>query len=314
MIKELTIQLRKLLCFASFLLLFFMNTAEALENSTEDSNLIISETGRKVIMRTRQEAAKVPSAALPITYHGGSVLDNCPYIYLIFYGNFTNSTTPQILTDLISNQTGLLYWTTLRTYYSITNGIKYYMTDSPKYGAVVYDTSYSQGTSLTDSAIQRIVINAIQTMKVPLNSNAMYFVLTSADVTATSGLCTTYCGWHTATSYSGTILKYAYVGSPLRCPNACSYNQNITPNNNREADGMASIIMHEIAEMMTDPLFNGWYDSNYYENADKCAWTFGTKYTTANGAQANMRVGKRDFLIQQDWNNTTDGYCSLSYP
>ena len=36
------------------------------------------------------------------------------------------------------------------------------------------------------------------------------------------------------------------AGSTLRCPNACG-SQTSTPNNNVEADGMASVIAHEIA-------------------------------------------------------------------
>ena len=47
---------------------------------------------------------------------------------------------------------------------------------------------------------------------------------------------------------------------------------------------MASIIAHELEEAATDPDLNAWYDSRGDENADKCAWTFGTTYTAANGA------------------------------
>ena len=57
---------------------------------------------------------------------------------------------------------------------------------------------------------------------------------------------------------------------------------------------------------------NAWYDTRGYENADKCAWTFGTTYT-ANGALANMKLGTRDFLIQQNWVNLSGGYCAKSY-
>ena len=42
---------------------------------------------------------------------------------------------------------------------------------------------------------------------------------------------------------------------------------------------MASVIAHELEEAATDPDLNAWYDSRGYENADKCAWTFGTTYT-----------------------------------
>ena len=76
---------------------------------------------------------------------------------------------------------------------------------------------------------------------------------------------------------------------------------------------MASIIAHELEEATTDPNLNAWYDQRGQENADKCAWTFGTEYVTGNGAKANMKLGSRDYLIQQNWVNASGGYCSVSY-
>ena len=36
-------------------------------------------------------------------------------------------------------------------------------------------------------------------------------------------------------------------------------------------------------------------------------------YATANGSLANMKLGARDFLIQQNWVNASGGYCAKSY-
>jgi hypothetical protein len=65
-------------------------------------------------------------------------------------------------------------------------------------------------------------------------------------------------------------------------------------------------------ESATDPNLNAWYDNRGYENADKCAWTFGTTYSTANGSLANMSLGGNNFLVQRNWVNASGGYCSLS--
>jgi hypothetical protein len=75
---------------------------------------------------------------------------------------------------------------------------------------------------------------------------------------------------------------------------------------------MASIMTHELEETATDPEINAWIDGNG-ENGDKCAWQFGTQYTTANGASANVRLGNRDYLIQQNWVNAGGGDCALNY-
>jgi hypothetical protein len=140
----------------------------------------------------------------------------------------------------------------------------------------------------------------------------VYFVLTSAEVTASSGFCTQYCGWHTRFTLNGRVIKYSFVGNPDRCPSACSM-QTTSPNGNAGADGMASIIAHELEESVTDPELNAWYDRRGYENADKCAWTFGSTSTAPNGSLYNMSMGGRNWLIQQNWVNAAGGYCAKAY-
>jgi hypothetical protein len=76
---------------------------------------------------------------------------------------------------------------------------------------------------------------------------------------------------------------------------------------------MASIIAHELEEAVTDPDLNAWYDRRGSENADKCAWTFGTTSTAANGSKYNMTLGSRNYLIQRNWVNAAGGYCAKSY-
>ncbi len=75
---------------------------------------------------------------------------------------------------------------------------------------------------------------------------------------------------------------------------------------------MASIIAHELEESVTDPGQSAWYDSSGNEIADKCAWTFGATYTAAGNSKANMQLGGKDYLIQQNWVNAGGGYCALS--
>jgi hypothetical protein len=145
----------------------------------------------------------------------------------------------------------------------------------------------------------------------------VYFVLTDASVNESSGFCTQYCGWHANATIASTDIKYAFIGNAARCPNACS-EQTTSPNGNLGADAMASIIAHELEESTTDPDLNAWYDNHGYENADKCAWTFGTTTTIPKGspnagALYNMNLGGLNFLIQQNWLNIGSGSCALKY-
>ncbi|MGE5233562.1 MAG: hypothetical protein ACM3OB_05585 [Acidobacteriota bacterium] len=245
-----------------------------------------------------------------INYHGGPVMVNSAGtdIYYIWYGSWSGNSATTILTDLGQSIGGTPYFNINTTYY---NGSNVHVTNAVNYQGA-YSVSAYLGTSLTDAQIQQVVSDAIAGGHLPSNTNAIYFVLTSSDVTASSGFCTQYCGWHTHGTIAGSDIKYSFVGNPDRCPSSCAA-QTTSPNGNAGADGMASIIAHELEEATTDPDLNAWYDRRGYENADKCAWKFGTEYTTSNGSKANMNFGGRDWLIQQNWVNASGGYCALSY-
>ena len=227
--------------------------------------------------------------------------------YYIWYGNWSGNSAVTILTDLIQNIAPSAYYNINTTYYNASNAS---VVNAVSYGGSTTD-NYSRGTALSDSAIQGIVSDAITSGRLPNNSAGVYFVLTSADVNATSGFCTSYCGWHTYGTIAGSNIKYSFVGNADRCLSSCAA-QNQGPNGNAGADAMASIIAHELEEAVTDPNINAWYQGRYQENADKCAWTFGATYSS-NGALANMHLGNRDYLIQQNWVNALGGYCAKSY-
>jgi hypothetical protein len=245
-----------------------------------------------------------------INYHGGPVMTSTANkIYYIWYGNWSANTATTILTDLASNIGGSPYFNINTTYY---DGSNVHITNAVTLAGSTTD-NYSQGTALSDAGVQAVVSSAISSGKLPKDPNAVYFVLTSADVNETSGFCTQYCGWHTHGTIGGADIKYSFVGNPDRCPSACSM-QTIGPNGNAGADGMASIIAHELEETVTDPDLNAWYDTRGYENADKCAWTFGTTSTASNGSKYNIVLGSRQYLIQRNWVNASGGSCAMKYP
>ena len=78
---------------------------------------------------------------------------------------------------------------------------------------------------------------------------------------------------------------------------------------------MASVYAHEIVEAATSPQWNGYYfDDNGEENADRCAWQFGT--LLPGSSNANMQLGSRKYKIQLNWRRRYAGYepgCVNSY-
>lgn len=245
-----------------------------------------------------------------ISYHGGPVMLGTVTAYYIWYGNWSGNTAESILPDFIGHEGGSPYYNINTTYF---NGSNQHVSNAISYGGSSSD-NYSQGTALSDAGVQAVVTKAIDSGALPTSTNAVYFVLTSKDVNETSGFCTQYCGWHTNGSINGKNIKYAFVGNPDRCPSACEEQSASSPNNNPGADGMASIIAHEFEESTSDPNLNAWYDSRGEENADKCAWTFGTESTASNGSKYNLTLsnGSR-WLIQRNWVNASGGFCSMSH-
>lgn len=257
-----------------------------------------------------------------INYHGGPLLNSSKTtIYYIWYGNWSGNSASSILTDLSNNIGGSPYFNINSTYYDgsglhVPNSATTLTLYSPQ---AVTATTAPYSTTLSDTDIQNIVKSAITiptatgSPALPMDPNGVYFVLTSADVNESSGFCTKYCGWHTHATITGTDIKYAFVGNPDRCPSACEA-QTSSPNGNAGADGMASIVSHEMEEAVTDPDLNAWYDTRGRENADKCAWTFGPTKTASNGSLYNVTLGSRNYLIQQNWVNAFGGYCKMYYP
>jgi hypothetical protein len=244
-----------------------------------------------------------------LSNHGGQVIST-PTVYIIWYGNWAQSNGTDnaggqtIVTDFFKAIGGSPYYKVNSTYPS--SGI----TGNVVYGGAT-TVAYPYGASLSDANIQTVVSDAIIGGKVPNDANGLYFVLTSSDVTASSGFCTQYCGWHSWGTINGSNHRYGFIGNAARCITSCAA-QSTGPNGNAGVDGMVSVLAHELEEAATDPDGNTWYARSGKENGDDCAWTFGTTYQTSNGAYANMKLGTRDFLIQRNVKFVgTSQYCVL---
>ena len=253
------------------------------------------------------------AGASSISYHNGPVMSGTPKINVVWYGNWnkaSGSDTPAgraiITRFLASLSNSNPYMNILKSYnkYPSSGGITGLFSFSTS-GTNEYFHPLTLGTSLSDASIETIVKNAVAAKwNGVYDSNAIYLVLTSSEINASSGFCTQYCGWHSYTTVSNIKVKYAFIGNPQRCMSGCTAQTTKSPNGIPAVDGMISVIAHEIVEAVTDPVYNAWWDQQGYENADKCAWTFGTTYRTSNGAMANMKINGFDYLIQQNFKIT----------
>lgn len=283
-----------------------MTEEEDLVGQVEDEIRQVAPTGKGVGTRT----AQVQRTSYKVEYHGGQVMLGPVHVYLILYGDWTNNTAPEILTHFLVNLGGSSYHT-INTQYRDGTGAA---ASNTLLWARNVQVGYPLGSSLTDADVASVVTGAITSRQLPLDPNGIYFVVGSADVDATSGLCTRYCGFHQSTVVSGVAVKYGFVGDAQRCPGQCAP-QLTSPSGNLGADAMVSTMATLISDTISNPNLDGWYDRLGLDGADKCAWNYGPTYQTGNGAMANLSLGGRDYLLPRNWvMSKRGGTCALSLP
>eukprot|EP00850_Spirogloea_muscicola_P022776 SM000311S11922 [mRNA] locus=s311:92275:94402:+ [translate_table: standard] len=232
-----------------------------------------------------------------LVYNGGPIVYGPLNVYILWYGNWSAEPAKQIVRDFIT------LYDSLGNHVSGQVALKGEAVDS-----------YSFGTQISDAQVFRIIAGQIIQGKLPLDTSAVYLVLGSEDVVETSGFCTNYCGWHDVFYFISTLakpvksyfqyittivdakaakqlagfagetlaMKMAFIGNAAtQCPDACIGSIlggfQASPNGNVGVDGMISVIGHELAESVTDPVDgSGWTDGPEEEVGDLCIWQFST--------------------------------------
>jgi hypothetical protein len=265
-----------------------------------------------------QAAPSVDAAAGSILYHGGPVARGLT-VYMIYYGDWSIHPTSMASID------AFLHGLHTNNLSSDWLGITHAYTDSNNHvaGAAInvgapITVGYTYGRNLVDSPgrhpVYHVIDDAIRQGRVPNDPNGLYFVLPASDVNVVSDrvgtICRDFCGFHTYSPSPGRPLKWGVISNSMRCGTTCKTNLPL-PYGDGIADPAANILAHEITETATDFALDAWYDANGFENADKCAWKFGSVSRLPNGGTANIhdRAHGRYWLIQQNW--ARSGGCTM---
>ena len=255
---------------------------------------------------------------------GAPVITNPVNVYYIYYGDFTDA-QKSILEGFIQGLDQSAWWSMTKSYYyqASSSSEKVFVNGKVTLAKTVHD-NYSKGKSLNGNALPDIIQAQVDAGSLPEDSDAVYFVLTASDVKEKmrddmggASFCSEYCGYHMSWPLkSGKRVYYAMAGNAHACLHGCApgTNNNKSPNGDVEIDAMVSVIAHELTEAVTDPESDGtraWQFSSGYENADQCAYKYGSTKTTANGASYNLEFGGKTYMVQQNWNVVTQK-CSMS--
>ncbi len=263
-----------------------------------------------------------------IDYHGGPVLHSGTKVVAVYWAGSTiynggpapgatgsASQDGSLIGYFLSHLGGSPYFGINSTY---TDGSGGSIANSVTYsGFWANNTNAPSGSqSVSDGQMIAMLQSGFDSGKLSYDASTLYAIFTAGKVNLGGGFGSQYCAYHgwatvSVNGQSKTVL-YAAMPYDYAYPSSCSVLGSAgSANNDYGADAEVNTLAHETEETTTDMNGNAWYDRRGYENADKCAWTFGTTYTS-NGATANMRLGTKDFLVQQNWVNASGGYCALS--
>ena len=215
--------------------------------------------------------------------HGGPV-QTAPKVYVVYWGWTSDPSGEQsYLNNFLSSVGGTSWLSTVNQYGSGSNS--------------TLSGTWSDPTSVpshpSDSAIQAEAAKAASHFGAGTSVDVQIVVATPTGH-STRGFGTQWCAYHGAVSSSPNI---TYTDLPYMTDAGSSCGANSVRSN---LDGVSIVEGHELAETITDPLLNAWYDSSGAEIGDKCAWINLSTISTSKGT----------FAVQPLWSNSAGG-CVL---
>ncbi|CAN5811943.1 hypothetical protein BH11GEM2_BH11GEM2_04960 [soil metagenome] len=281
------------------------------------------------IMHTKDFYAKSngsrPSSGSGISYHGGTVIAGPAVTKVVgiywsagtIYagqaaGNGTGATDPTLIGSFLRGLGGSPYFNINTTYYNASG--------SKVLNQVQYTSYWSTGStcagpsaSPTDAQMVALIQCGLNAGKIAYDPNTVYAIFTASGINLGGGFGSQYCAYHTHGATSSGNVYYAAMPYNQQYVSGCT-SQYASPNADAAANSEVNTLAHEIEETTTDAMGNAWYDSRGYENADKCAWTWGTVQTAGNGGKYNMTFADgKQYLVQQNWVASGSGGCALSF-
>ena len=265
-----------------------------------------------------------------ISYHGGPVLlagTNVAAVYwansVIYNGGPAVNTSGSGASDgslvgyFMRNLGGSPYFNINTTY---TNGLGQHIANAVNYTQYwANNTQAPTGTqSVSDAQMVAMLQSGFNSGALSYDASTVYAIFTAGQVNLGGGFGGSnfqYCAYHTrgTVTINGASKTVLYAAMPYDAAYPSNCTNNASPNGDFGADAEVNTLAHEIEETTTDMFGNAWYDTRGYENADKCAWNFGVTYA-AGGSIANMVIGAKNFLVQQNWVNAGSGGCLQHYP
>ncbi|MEP7065547.1 MAG: hypothetical protein ABI889_05905 [Gemmatimonadota bacterium] len=295
---------------------------------TQSASRVQEFNNTRHLFHTKQFYAKSngarPSSGSGIVFHGGRVIAgaNITKVVAIYWGANTiytgqasgtgsGSSDPTLIGSFLRSLGGSPYFNINTTYYDAANAsVKNQVTYTSFW--TTGSTAAGPSSSPTDADMVNLIQTGFNKGYIAYDPNTVYAIFTGSGVNLGGGFGSQYCAYHTNGSTTKGAVLYAAMPHNQDYPSGCTSALK-SPNSDVAANSEVNTLAHEIEETTTDPLGTAWYDRRGYENADKCAWTWGTTKTASNGGVYNMQLGSNFYLVQRNWVNAGSGGCAVSY-
>jgi len=216
--------------------------------------------------------------------HGGPV-QTAPRVFVDFWGWTSDPSGEQAyLTRFLSSVGGTSWLSIVNQYGGGSSG---------NLLAGTWSNSASVPRHSTDAQIQAQAVSAASHFGTG-NSVNVQIVVATPTRHSSSGFGTQWCAYHGAVSADPNI---TYTNLPYITDAGASCGEDSVNGSSGTLDGVSIVEGHELAEAITDPLLNAWYDSAGAEIGDKCAWINLHNISTSGGS----------FAVQPLWNNAVGG-------
>ncbi len=213
--------------------------------------------------------------------HGGPV-QNAPVVYIDFWGWGSDPSGERSYLTSFLGSVGGSSWLSSVNQYGASNNTRL---------AGTWSDPTAVPTVPSDSQLQATAARAAAHFGAGSSVNVQIVVATPSGHSS-SGFGTQYCAYHGAVASNPNI---TYTNLPYMTDAGGSCGAGSVTGN--ALDGVSIVEGHELAEAITDPLLNAWYDANGEENGDLCAWTGLHTISTSGGT----------FAVQPLWSNSAGG-------
>lgn len=218
--------------------------------------------------------------------HGGPV-ETAPVVYVVYWGWTSDPSGEQARLQSFLNDVGGSSWLSTVTQYSGAGNpsglLKGTWSDS---ASVPNRPSQSQISSEAAKAAGHFGTGT---------SDNVEIVVATPTGHSQRGFGTQWCAYHGDVS-SDPNVTFTYLPYMTDAGANCG-EDSVNSGSAGLLDGVTIVEGHELAETITDPLLNAWYDSSGSEIGDKCAWI----------NLQNTSMGGGSFPTQPLWSNAVSG-------